>query len=1446
MRRPLNSAEAILLRTHPQSTRLYLHVDQPPTVFAAQVNAAVPGYGLLVIPYTLTGGAYAAVVAGDTVLVGTSNGDYSYGTAIVVSVTATVLTVQANTAHWIQGAYLLVRHSGNGVWSGLTNFTASATSIVYDGVTTGAYTAIVAGQTLYLGSALGGSDLGKVRVKSATATTLTVAANSDVVWADNAYITIKDTHDLWSIYSYIDLVSGIWYRDSDAYDTNVYRKPTVWLPPIPIMGPPGVAFLDSGAATLLFSGEDSYTMCSNGIKIAGVSQGDVGIAAACAWAFPAGTPATATTLGTEIAPHSVAWSTAGRYMAALTVSNDHPANSAEKNSGTLTVGLRYKITVTQSNYFYAGCAVNDVFVAAAATTLTTNNRVVEVYAKQTTGYRPVFILNRPGTALGINEPYVNFSVDRLRGDFQSGGWTATIRVFGDADESQFPTNAMLVLFAEEFWGAPGQVINLATSTTSNAIGTGAKTFTTQTGLGNVLVAGAAIKLSADTTHTMTGTITSYNATTGSLVVSIASKIGATDTFTSWTIALIGPVRASIGGYPGRENVKLVAWIMSEDVTVGFAPDGERYVEFEVATIDGLLGAKQGNSIAVEDRSSMATGNTEPTEWYQVFKLQINRMALYALAFGTTLLAMADCQILADNSRMIAGGVPSGSLYRQIDDYAASSTLSRLLSSRQSTLHLERDVQTATAQVRAAVPTVLALNKNTDLREKFSLPRPHTGKVRKVDLEGISYVDGGAPVARIAYAPGPDVLSPPRQDGIDDYVKGYIVDDQPEANELAGAVLAAKNNPWTGLSFELQGNWSYLDIAPQGYLTLSLAAADTKRGIIWTDQKLLPRGLTLTYDAAGGTLLTDMSADALATGTPGLAGDYVVNLPVVYNPPHVPISVPGWNNTAYAGQDAGEYSLLAGVCNWQRNTTAASPFDATLPLVVRQILIDPGVVTAGVNTDVLLVTSQGLFRSHRDLTTHALTWTKWAWTAPVAPGAWTTLTEAEGPFWRIAADWIHPGTFYVVAVSATLNEAYLGKTSDDGATWAWLPLIIDTTHSIYSPTHGDQINTCGLDVDKEDATRIYVWGLSDAGGGAYATLWCAKSDLSAFWHSRYDTSANASYPLETFGVFCPFIKAGSTLDGSDIIMWGIGDTGIGVQTWPLFYHSNDQGKAGSMTAIATSGVDNIRTAQVSAVDEADLVIYANQAVTRATYATGGDTWENNHAKVLGQGFKVTVNSLVSAVTLRLKRAAGTTGEFFVYIFDDDGSNLPRNILCAAGLLNIASLSETGADFTIHFGINSVFLAAGIQYHIAILSTPTGGGDIYWYRDAAGASYADGQASQQSLWPLPGGAWSALTGSDFYFSVIAGGLNISQSSGAWGSAWTRRDLPVLSLEPIYSTIVFDRHKRKSNIIMVGANQVDSTYPPQNTILLSVDAGLTWKPYNSGLALGLVNCVAIDWGK
>lgn len=77
-------------------------------------------------------------------------------------------------------------------------------------------------------------------------------------------------------------------------------------------------------------------------------------------------------------------------------------------------------------------------------------------------------------------------------------------------------------------------LNTGYSLTSRSIGTGSRSFTTQSGLSAYFPVGSAVSVRYNDDNDMTGTVTSYNNTTGALVCDIVATSGS-GTFAQWSI-----------------------------------------------------------------------------------------------------------------------------------------------------------------------------------------------------------------------------------------------------------------------------------------------------------------------------------------------------------------------------------------------------------------------------------------------------------------------------------------------------------------------------------------------------------------------------------------------------------------------------------------------------------------------------------------------------------------------------------------------------------------------------------------------------------------------------------------------------------------------------------------------------------------------------------------------
>lgn len=149
------------------------------------------------------------------------------------------------------------------------SITRGARTITFNNVTLGAFTAIENGFSMWVGSTPGAQDRGKVRVRSATSTTVVVSENSNVDWADDLYITVFRYVELWPVYPRIiqdpaDVENTIWYKDYDIAYTNQNSILGTYVN----MGPHRAAKRDpaSGLTQVYYSSTGSYNLLGTSLS----------------------------------------------------------------------------------------------------------------------------------------------------------------------------------------------------------------------------------------------------------------------------------------------------------------------------------------------------------------------------------------------------------------------------------------------------------------------------------------------------------------------------------------------------------------------------------------------------------------------------------------------------------------------------------------------------------------------------------------------------------------------------------------------------------------------------------------------------------------------------------------------------------------------------------------------------------------------------------------------------------------------------------------------------------------------------------------------------------------------------------------------------------------------------------------------------------------------------
>jgi hypothetical protein len=206
----------------------------------------------------------------------------------------------------------LAVHKPNVIYTALLNGVPSSNDQVYQ-VTfdngSGTLGDVTAGMTLYVGTSAGAYDLGMCRIRKApSAGTYYIGLTSEIVWQDNAFLTVVDDFDLWP--KHATIADSVLSMDVDVAYSNQHTN----FNPVPIMGPHAVVWLDEATVDVEYDASDSWVP---GSTISGY-----------AWSAPGASASS----GMISATPTITYNAAGIYRVYLTVT---AAN------GKTTTGVRH-------------------------------------------------------------------------------------------------------------------------------------------------------------------------------------------------------------------------------------------------------------------------------------------------------------------------------------------------------------------------------------------------------------------------------------------------------------------------------------------------------------------------------------------------------------------------------------------------------------------------------------------------------------------------------------------------------------------------------------------------------------------------------------------------------------------------------------------------------------------------------------------------------------------------------------------------------------------------------------------------------------------------------------------------------------------------------------------------------------------------------------------------
>ena len=179
-----------------------------------------------------------------------------------------------------------------------------ARTITFDSVSLGGFEAVESGMTLLVGASDGGSEVGRIRIRSATSTQFVVSENSNIKWENLLHLTVLRYFEIWPIFPRIiqdplNREDVLFYKDYDV----VHTTQNFVLGTFVNAGPNRPVLIDNATGTSYYSSTGTYNLLENPLTYD--------------WAFEGGNP----TGSIFPNPGTVYYTTPGDYVTRLIITD---------------------------------------------------------------------------------------------------------------------------------------------------------------------------------------------------------------------------------------------------------------------------------------------------------------------------------------------------------------------------------------------------------------------------------------------------------------------------------------------------------------------------------------------------------------------------------------------------------------------------------------------------------------------------------------------------------------------------------------------------------------------------------------------------------------------------------------------------------------------------------------------------------------------------------------------------------------------------------------------------------------------------------------------------------------------------------------------------------------------------------------------------------------------